>query len=168
MRAHVFTAMCLAAVGASIAGCVSSGPMAGQLVLPNQPPQRVTMTYATDRFDEAGQLTVTLPTGESFAGRYVQVTSTTAVDSIGPTWAAWGPPVWADDWGPFGETWMGGPADVWTFRRNYSGRVVATLFGDRGTVMRCRFRLVNPSGGLSDGGTGQCQLSTGGTIDAQF
>ena len=55
-----------------------------------------------------------------------------------------------------------------TFRTNYSGKVVATLFGDRGTVMRCRFRLVNPSGGMQDGGTGECQLSTGGKLDAQF
>ena len=55
-----------------------------------------------------------------------------------------------------------------TFRTNYSGKVVATLFGDRSTVMRCRFRLANPSGGMQDGGTGECQLSTGGKIDAQF
>ena len=93
----------------------------------------------------AGQITGTLPSGESFSGRFVQVTSTSAVDSIGPTWSSWGSPMWSD-WGPFGETWIGGPVDVTTFRTNYTGKVVATLFGDRGTVMRCRFRLVNPSG----------------------
>jgi len=27
---------------------------------------------------------------------------------------------------------------------------------------------VNPSGGMQDGGTGECQLSAGGKLDAQF
>jgi hypothetical protein len=165
MRRIILTLAGVAALGV-LAGCVSSGPIAGQLSLPGQPPQRVTLGYATDRFDEGGTLSVTLPTGERFTGRYIQVTSTSAVETIGPTWASWGP-MWAD-WGPYGDTWIGGPADVWTFRRNYSGRVVAMLFGDRGTVMRCRFMLVNPPGGMPDGGTGECQISTGGKIDAQF
>ncbi len=146
---------------------MSTGPIAGQLTMPGQPAQRVTFTYTTDRFDESGQLSVTLPSGERFAGRFVQVTSTTAVDQMGPIWAGWSAPMW-EPWGPVGETWTGGPADVWTFRQNYSGRVVATLFGDRGGAMRCRFQLVNPPGGLPDGGTGECQLSGGGTIEAQF
>ena len=109
-----------------------------------------------------------MPSGESFSGRFVQVTSTSAMDSIGPMWSSWGSPMWSD-WGPpFGETWIGGPVDMTTFRTNYTGKVVATLFGDRGTVMRCRFRLVNPPGGMQDGGNGECQLSTGGKLDAQF
>jgi hypothetical protein len=157
----------LVLAASALSSCTSTGPIAGQLMIPGQPNQRVTLTYATDRFDEAGRLSVTLPTGESFSGRFVQVTSTSAVESIGPTWAAWGP-MW-DDWGPLGDSeWIGGPQDVWTFRKNYSGRVVATLFGDRGHMMRCRFRLVNPPGGMADGGTGECQLSSGGKIDAQF
>ncbi|HUM16243.1 MAG TPA: hypothetical protein VL086_11190 [Candidatus Nitrosotalea sp.] len=125
------------------------------------------MTYAADRFDdEGGTLSVTLPTGERFSGRFVQITSTTAVESVGPTWASWGP-AWSE-WGPFGETWVSGPSDVMTFRRNYTGKVVATLFGDRGNMIRCRFKLANPPGGMRDGGTGECQLSTGGTINASF
>ena len=151
----------------SLSSCTSTGPISGQLVLPGQAAQRVTLTYVTDRFDEGGRITGTLPSGEAFSGRFVQVTSTSAMDSIGPTLSSWGSPIW-NDWGPFGETWIGGPADVTTFRTNYTGKVVATLFGDRGTVMRCRFRLVNPSGGMQDGGTGECQLSTGGKLDAQF
>jgi len=151
---------------AGLSGCVSRGPIAGQLQVPGQPPERVTFTYATDRFDEGGTLSVALPSGEQFTGRFVQVTSTSAIETIGPTWSSWGP-MWAD-WGSYGDTWSGGPNDVWTFRRNYSGRVIATLFGDRGDMIRCRFKLVNPPGGMSDGGTGECQLSTGGTINAQF
>jgi hypothetical protein len=153
-------------VAMALAGCATSGPIAGQLVIPGQPPQRVTMTYRSDRFDESGRLSVTLPSGEHFAGRYVQVTSTTAVETIGPTWASWGP-VWTE-WGPFNENWITGPNDVYSFRQNYTGRVVATLFGNRGNMLRCRFMLVNPPAGMQDGGNGECQLSTGGKIDAQF
>ena len=150
-----------------VAGCASTGPIQGQLAIPGQAaPDRVQMTYVTDRFDEGGTLSVTLPTGERFSGRFVQITSTTAVESVGPTWASWGP-VWSE-WGPFGESWVSGPNDVITFRRNYTGKVVATLFGDRGNMIRCWFKLANPPGGMRDGGAGECQLSTGGTINASF
>jgi len=164
------TAMRLLGLGLALgaySSCTHTGPIRGQLVLPGQPPQPVTLTYTTDRYDASGQMTGTLPGGEAFAGRFVQVTSTTAMDSITPVWSTWSGPMFSD-WGPFGETWIGGPADVTTFRTNYSGKIVATLFGDRSTVMRCRFQLVSPPGGMQDGGTGECQLSTGGKIDAQF
>jgi hypothetical protein len=58
--------------------------------------------------------------------------------------------------------------DHTTFVRTYSGRVVATLFGDKGNTMRCRFQLTNPEAGLSSGGVGECQVSSGGTIDVEF
>lgn len=155
------------ALALGISGCTATGPISGQLNVPGQTPQKITLTYTTDRFDEGGRITGALPSGETVSGRFVQITSTSAVDSFGPMWSTWGSPMWSD-WGPFGETWVGGPMDITTFRTNYSGKVVATLFGDRGTVMRCRFRLVNPPGGMQDGGTGECQLSTGGTMSAQF
>jgi len=165
MRGRAILAAAVLA-GAATAGCVSSGPIRGQLTVPGKPAERVTMTYKTDRFDTGGTISVTLPSGEAFSGRYVQVTSTSAVDTMGPTWASWGP-MWSD-WGPFGDTWITGPTDIYSFRTNYSGKVVATLFGDRGDMMRCRFNLVNPPTGMPDGGTGECQLSTGGKIEAQF
>jgi hypothetical protein len=136
----------------SLSGCTSTGPISGQLVLPGQAAQRVTLTYVTDRFDEGGQITGTKPSGESFSGRFVQVTPTSTVDSVGPMWSTWSSPIW-NDWGPFDETRIGGSADAATFRTNYSGKVVATLSGDRGTVMRCRFELVNRRA-WQNGGTG--------------
>ena len=166
MRRRTRALAVLALAASAAMGCVSTGPIRGQLTVPGQPPARVTMTYTTDRFDDGGTLSVTLPSGEHFSGRYVQVTSASTVDTVGPTWASWGP-MWTD-WGPFGETWIGGPTDVYSFRTNYSGKVVATLFGDKGSMLRCRFQLVNPPSGMPDGGTGECQLSTGGKIDAQF
>jgi hypothetical protein len=108
-------------------------------------------------------MTVTLPTGEAFAGKYVQITSTTTANTVPP--AFWGP--WWGDWGPFGYPWYDG-ADYPTFVRNYSGKVVATLFGDRGDTMRCRFNLSGPEEGMHGGGVGECQVSSGGQITAAF
>jgi hypothetical protein len=34
--------------------------------------------------------------------------------------------------------------------------------------MRCRFTLVRPETGMAGGGQGQCQLPSGGEIDATF
>jgi hypothetical protein len=51
---------------------------------------------------------------------------------------------------------------------HYSGKVVANLAASDGKHMRCTFRLVHPDGGMSGGGTGQCQMPDGKTIDANF
>jgi hypothetical protein len=55
---------------AALAGC-AKGPMAGNLVLPNQAPQRVTLNYESSLFGGSGKLWAVLPSGERFAGRYV-------------------------------------------------------------------------------------------------
>ena len=77
----------------------------------------------------------------------------------------WGPR-W-HPWEPFGPPWVE-EGDHTTFVRNYSGKVVATLFGDKDNTMRCRFQLTNPEAGLSSGGVGECQISNGGKIDVEF
>ena len=46
--------------------------------------------------------------------------------------------------------------------------IVSTLDGDRGGSMVCRFKLNEPGVGPDKGGTAECQLSTGGVIDARF
>jgi len=46
--------------------------------------------------------------------------------------------------------------------------MVSTLDGDRGGTMVCRFKLNEPGVGPDGGGTGRCELSGGGLIDAQF
>jgi len=50
---------------------------------------------------------------------------------------------------------------------HYSGQVLANLQGSGG-FMRCDFRLMRPSYGISGGGIGSCQLPTGTIINAQF
>jgi hypothetical protein len=158
----------LVLAAALLGGCVASGAIKGRLTEPGAAATPVTLHYRSARFNQNGILTATLPDGESFSGRYLQVTSDTDAESLDPYWggwgvgwAGWGP--WTDDYGP----WIVGE-DVPTFVRNYSGKVIATLLGDRGSRMRCRFCLADPSQGMSSGGVGECEVTGGGKIAAEF
>ena len=155
-----FRAVVGCVVAASLSGCVQVGSIAGRLSIPGKPATPVTFAYQSQRFGEGGTISVTLPSGELFNGKYLQVTSTTTADVIEPVF--WGPV-----WDPWGDPWFGGGNDT-AFVRNYSGKVVATLFGDKGDTMRCRFNLTNPDVGMGGGGVGECQVSNGTKIDAQF
>jgi hypothetical protein len=148
------------ALAGFLSGCVYQGAIAGRLEAPGAQPKPVTMNFQTQRFGAGGTMNTELPNGEYFTGRYLQVTSETTADSFG-SWGGWGP------WGPGWGDWGGG-ADYATFLENYSGKVVATLFGDRKNTMRCRFQLANPPDGMSGGGVGECQVTNGDKIEAQF
>ena len=167
MTRHAFTVatlLCLAA-----AGCVASGPINGRLKLPGKEPVPVTMTYRSERFGENGTMQATLPGGETFSGRYLQVTSETSAEAIDPMWGGFsmGWDSFGGEGGIEGPAWVGG-YDMPEFMQNYSGKVIALLLGDRGDKMRCRFRLANPSEGMSGGGVGECQVTGGATIDAEL
>jgi hypothetical protein len=159
--------LCTLGLATLLAGCVASGPISGRLTLPGKPAVPLTMHYRSERFGENGMMTATLPSGETFNGRYLQITSETSGDTLLPFWGGFGV-----DWDDEGadsedEAWIAG-ADMPTFQQNYSGKVIATLLGDRGSRMRCRFRLANPAQGMSSGGVGECQVTGGGKIDATF
>jgi len=151
-----------------LAGCVASGAIRGTLTAPGASPAPVTMEYRSGRFTQNGTISTTLPDGQRFTGRYLEVASDTDAETLDPYWGGWdvgwggwGP--WTDDYGPY----IVG-ADVPTFVRNYSGKAIATLLGDRGSRMRCRFRLSDPETGMSSGGVGECEVSGGGKIAAEF
>ena len=151
-----------------LSGCVASGPIKGRYTAPGAGPTPVTLHYRSARFNQNGTMSVTLPDGEAFSGRYLQVTSDTSGEALDPYWDNWG--VGWEGWGAFSDDygpWIPG-ADVPTFVRNYSGKVIATLLGDRGSRMRCRFRLAEPNQGMSSGGVGECEVSGGGKISAEF
>jgi len=105
-----------------------------------------------------GNITATFANGKSYSGMLFQITSETTVDDTGPMWVGWG-----GRWGGW-PYWDNGPE----FITHYSGRVVANLKDPSGDGMRCNFRLIDPSRGMSGGGQGKCQLSDGHTIDATF
>src|SRR5262249_58231710 len=52
-----------------VSGCTSTGPIGGQLVVPDQPSPRGTVSYTPDPFDEGGPPSVTLPERGRVAGR---------------------------------------------------------------------------------------------------
>jgi hypothetical protein len=108
----------------------------------------------------SGTMNAAVPNGISYTGQFFQITSDTTVDNLGPLWAGWGP------------GWRGGGWDYWDaepeFVTHYTGKVVANLSASDGKHMRCTFQLALPSDGMAGGGTGQCQMPDGKTIDTSF
>ena len=54
------------------------------------------------------------------------------------------------------------------FTSSTSGNLVAVMFGDRGSTMRCSMNYADSSGFTSLGGVGVCQLSDGRVIDVMW
>jgi hypothetical protein len=108
----------------------------------------------------SGTMNATLSDGTIYSGQYFQITRETSVDGIEPLWTGW-----HTGWRDAGY-WDAGPTP--DFITHYSGRVVANLATSSATHMRCKFRLVRPEEGMAGGGSGECQLPDGETIDATF
>ena len=142
-------------VFAAAGGCVSSGTLSGQITNPGGgPPQPVTLSYSPTRSGESGYMSLTLPDGESFNGPYARIGS-----------AAAAAPAFDID---FSVVDWGQSADQWTFDQTETNKVVALLQGSRGRKIRCRLTLLYAAGGMRDGGTGECQVTTGEKIDIKF
>lgn len=125
-----------------LAGCAHKGKLQGQRVCPNQSNEKGTFHFKSDRGETGGKLWMTLPDGEPFSGKYVQITLTMEQQAVDPFWTGWSP-YW-NDWGPFGDGWAPG-RDYPTFRTNYSNKVVATLFGDKGRHDALPFQSERPA-----------------------
>lgn len=76
--------------------------------------------------------------------------------------------------GGSGKLWMTLPGGE-TFKGPYrlaphdpKRQMTASLAGDRGSTMFCRFTLKEPGVGPAGGGAVECQLSTGGVFEATF
>lgn len=120
----------------------------------------VDFTWSSDN-STSGTMTAKLEkTGQSFDGKFFQVTSQTRIDDVQPLfigwhrrWSDW--PYWGPDYGS-------------SFATHYSGRVLANLSSADGEHMRCSFRLMRPMSGMAGGGQGRCQIPDGKTIDTTF
>jgi hypothetical protein len=64
------TRFAVAALSLVTLGC-ASGPIAGNLSVPGEPPAPVVLRYRSSLFGGSGKLWTTLPAGERFAGSYV-------------------------------------------------------------------------------------------------
>lgn len=100
-------------------------------------------------------MTATLANGETFTGRFFQITSTLTdeLGAQGPIWHQEGP----DDVSPELQSVA-----------HYTGRVVADLSRSDGAHMRCRLSLTTPVDGIAGGAHGECRLPDGERLDAQF
>jgi hypothetical protein len=97
---------------------------------------------------------------ETYSGKFYQITRNSTVESLGPLWSPWYP-----RWG--GWAYWGAAPDQ-EFVTHYTGHVLANLSGPGGKGMRCQFQLLRADEGMKGGGEGQCQLSSGQTIRAEF
>ena len=118
---------------------------------------------------ERGMIFTTLGQGgEHFRGVYVRVEKSTKGHLVTEVYDGFSAPEW--------QVWNHDPDGDWTatatsygdFAHFYTGRVLASLSGSEGHSMRCRFDLNVPLAGLSEGGTGECQVSDGGTLALSF
>ena len=107
------------------------------------------------------EITATLADGKRYTGSLFQIASDTRVEEVAPLWDGW------HGWWARGGAWDYWDADP-DFITHYTGRVVANLSDMQGDHMRCNFRLVHSAKGMTGGGTGECQLFDGQTIDANF
>jgi hypothetical protein len=139
------------------AGCTTMGTGFGSTAAGSTP---VNFTWKSSN-GVSGSMNAMLSNGKTFTGQFFQITSDTTVDDLGPLWAGYGP---RGRWGGEWDFWDAGPE----FVTHYSGKVVANLSSPDGKHMRCKFQLVQPSDGISGGGSGQCQLPGGKTIDTTF
>jgi len=149
---------------AALLGC-ASGPVTGRVTLPGQPAAPLTMTWNSGLFGGSGKMSAVMPDGERFTGKYQVVTPGMSRSSLEPAWTGDEP---GEHQGKIDDSMWGAGRDTRTFIRSYENKAVATLKGDRGTTMLCRFDLDAGGGGMGGGGTGECQTSKGAKISASF
>lgn len=159
-------AACVALTCALGAGCRHSGAGKGDLQSAPAPTTgaetskgSVAFIWKSKSDPSQGKIEATLADGRRFTGEYLQMTHTATETAITPYWNAWTAPAW----GPPGFGY-GGPATATAFVTEYSGQVLAHLREAHGQKMRCRFVLKHPDRGVTDGASGDCQLSTGESV----
>ena len=155
-------------VSVSCATPVQTGVMAGHWTPKGGEPQIVPMGWESLGLTH-GAIHATLgPGGEHFNGSYVRVEATGPHVTVSKVYTQWYGPAFASlNWGPDGNYPPGG-VDFNVFVHMFSGKVVATLFGDKGSTIRCQFTLENARKGLVTGGSGSCQVSDGSEIEVHF
>ena len=149
--AEIFCRALLLLVVGLVAGCAATRSGSGSAV-----PGTNSVKFSwTGSGNVSGSMTATFPNGETFSGRFFQITSslTDELGSQGPIWHQDG----LYDVGPGLQ-----------YVPHYTGRVVANLGRSDGAQMRCRFELRSPVDGMAGGARGECQLANDLTVDAQF
>jgi hypothetical protein len=146
-------------LAALAAGCTTMGTGSGSTVTGANP---INLNWKSSD-SVSGTMSAALASGQTYSGQFFQITRETTVDGVGALWSGWYP-----GWGRRGgwDYWDASPTP--DFITHYTGRVVANLAAPSGEHMRCKFQLAHPSDGMAGGGSGQCQMPSGETIDATF
>jgi len=157
-------AVTIALSAAVLLGC-ASGPVSGRVALPGQPAAPLTMTWNSGLFGESGKITAVMPDGERFSGKYTVVSPGMTRSAVDPAWTGDEP---GENQGQIDDSMWGAGRDHFAFTKTHENKAVATLKGDRGTTMLCRFNLLAGGAGMGGGGTGECQTSKGAKISTSF
>lgn len=144
-------------------GCTTTGTGGGEIAATDGSQIPVSFSWKSTDGGITGTMNASLPTA-TFQGNFFQITRETRFDMLMPLWRDWRPG-W-HDWTYWGYRSL--PYHSTHFYTYYSGKVLATLESENKTKMRCRFHLVDPSRGMRGGGEGECQLSDGKVIQANF
>ena len=153
----------LALTTMALAGC-ASGSVTGRVTTPGAPAAPLSMTWTSGMFGESGKMSAVMPDGERFAGTYQVLTPGITRASLAPSWTG---EATDEAQGDIDDSFWGAARDP-AFVQRYQNKAVATLRGDRGSTMLCRFKLDAGGAGMGGGGSGACQTSKGAKITAQF
>ena len=157
-------AVMIALSSAALLGC-ASGPVSGRVAVAGQQATPLSMTWNSGLFGESGKMSAVMPDGERFSGKYTVVSPGMTRGALEPAWTGDEP---GDNQGQIDDSMWGAGRDHVAFAKTYENKAVATLKGDRGTTMLCRFNLLAGGAGMGGGGTGECQTSKGAKITASF
>jgi hypothetical protein len=158
------TLACVVITAQALIGC-ASGPVTGRVSVAGQPPAPLTMSWQSGLLGDSGTMAAVLPDGERFSGTYTVVKKGMARGRIDPAWEGDEPP---DARGDIDDSMWGAARDRGAFVTAHLNKAIATLKGDRGTTMLCRFSLDASEAGMRGGGAGACQTSRGARISATF
>ena len=155
----------LAFPAVGLVGC-ANGPVTGGVVVPGQlSPAPLTMSWESGLLGGSGTMAAVMPDGERFSGSYVVVKRGLSKWRIEPAWAGDAPP---DARGDIDDSMWGAARDHVAFVNAHLNKAIATLKGNRGGTMLCRFSLQASEAGMRGGGSGSCQTSKGAKISANF
>jgi hypothetical protein len=155
----------LSLLALGVVGC-ANGPVTGGVVVPGQlSPAPLTMSWESGLLGGSGTMAAVMPDGERFSGSYVVVKRGLSKWRIEPAWAGDAPP---DARGDIDDSMWGAARDHVAFVNAHLNKAIATLKGNRGGTMLCRFSLLASEAGMRGGGSGSCQTSKGAKISANF
>ena len=128
-----------------LVGCESTGTIRGV-----SEGRSVQMEYEQGFLENDGILKVTMQSGETFSGKFVQKSSSKSGD-------AWNIGESSDD-----------DSLILSDSTTISSQAEAILIGNKGNTMKCKFQLSDPESGIDGGGIGSCRTSTGKMINMTF